>query len=155
MVGTSDTPPSTGKLKPVVLSVGDGGMEQSTQPKAVTGQSVLFSAGDRVRGLYAVKSGRPRWFAGRVKGVNKDGTLHVWYDDGDEETNKSCAEVRPNRRPSAKRVTTTSCPAAVRRVPRDHRAAGTATPSPASLCKGSESEGEIWNEAPDADSTVG
>ncbi|CAN0521276.1 unnamed protein product, partial [Scytosiphon promiscuus] len=79
-------------------------MEQSPQPEAVAGRSVvLFSAGDRVRGLFAVKSGRPRWFAGRVKGVNEDGTLHVCYDDGDEETNKSCAEVRPNRRPSAER----------------------------------------------------
>lgn len=115
--------------------LGGGGLEQSIQPKVVTGRAVSFSAGDRVSGLFAVKSGRRRWFTGRVKRVNEDGTLHVCYDDGDEEMNKKCVEVRPHRR-TAERMTR-SCHAV--RV-RDNRAARTATLAP-TLCRGSDSEG--------------
>lgn len=114
---------------------------------------MLFSAGDRVSGLFPVKSGRSRWFTGRVEGVNEDGTLHVCYDDGDEETNKICAEVRPNPRPAERAAR--SCLAAVRHVVRDEQAAGTATLGPATLCHRSESEGAIRNEELGKASTVG
>lgn len=113
-----------------------GGPEQSIQPKGVIERAVPYSVGDRVSGLFAVKSGRPRWFAGRVKRVNEDGTVHVYYDDGDEETNKNCVDVRPVRG-TAERVTR-SCPA-VRR-PSGNQASGTATLA-STLCQGSDSEG--------------
>lgn len=67
------------------------------------GPSVL-SVDDRVEGLVSVKSGRPRWFPGRVERVNGvDGTVHVCYDDGDEEPNKDPREVRPSRRKPTER----------------------------------------------------
>lgn len=152
VVSTSNIPPCAGELEPDALS-GGGGLDQSIQPKAVMRREVLFSAGDMVSGLVAVKSGRPRWFPGRVEEVNEDGTLHVCYDDGDKETNKSCFEVRPNRRPAERAAR--SRPAAVRRVVRDEQDAGAATLGPATLCHRSESEGAVQNEALDTASTVG
>ncbi|CAM9158136.1 unnamed protein product, partial [Hapterophycus canaliculatus] len=57
-----------------------------------------FSAGDRIDALVCVKNGRPRWFPGRVESVHEeDGTLHVCYDDGDEEARKDPRKVRPHR----------------------------------------------------------
>ncbi|CAN0291370.1 unnamed protein product, partial [Ectocarpus sp. 12 AP-2014] len=56
-----------------------------------------LSVGDRVDGLMSVKRGRPRWFPGRVAGINgDDGTVHVCFDDGDEEIRKNPAELRPS-----------------------------------------------------------
>ncbi|CAM9754939.1 unnamed protein product [Scytosiphon promiscuus] len=57
-----------------------------------------YSVGDRVDGLVPVRTGRPRWFPGRVESVHEeDGTVHVCYDDGDEEARKDPAKVRPRR----------------------------------------------------------
>lgn len=65
---------------------------------AVAGGTRSFSAGDRVDGLVSVRSGRPRWFPGRVESVHEeDGTVHVCYDDGDEEARKDPAKLRPRR----------------------------------------------------------
>ncbi|CAM9594682.1 unnamed protein product [Ectocarpus sp. 4 AP-2014] len=64
-----------------------------------------LSVGDRVDGLVSVKRGRPRWFPGRVAGINgDDGTVHVCFDDGDEETRKDTAELRLSRRRDTERV---------------------------------------------------
>lgn len=60
--------------------------------------SVQLVAGYMVDGLVTVKGGRPRWFAGRIERVNKDGTLHVCYDDGDEDCSKCLAELRTSQR---------------------------------------------------------
>ncbi|CBJ33057.1 conserved unknown protein [Ectocarpus siliculosus] len=64
-----------------------------------------LSVGDRVDGLVSVKRGRPRWFPGRVAGMNgDDGTVHVCFDDGDEEIRKDPAELRPSRKRDTERV---------------------------------------------------
>ncbi|CAB1097328.1 unnamed protein product [Ectocarpus sp. CCAP 1310/34] len=64
-----------------------------------------LSVGDRVDGLVSVKRGRPRWFPGRVAGINgDDGTVHVCFDDGDEETRKNTAELRLSRKRDTERV---------------------------------------------------
>lgn len=62
------------------------------------GASSIIAEGDRIDGLVSVRSGgRPRWFPGRVVKVNKDGTMHICYDDGDEETRKDRANIRSER----------------------------------------------------------
>lgn len=73
---------------------------------AVAGDATTsLSVGDRVDGLVSVKRGRPRWFPGRVAGINgDDGTVHVCFDDGDEETRKDPAELRPSRRRDPERI---------------------------------------------------
>ena len=47
-----------------------------------------FKAGDRVKGRWGASMGGPMvgaWYDGRVEKVHGDGTMHVKYDDGDEE----------------------------------------------------------------------
>ena len=42
--------------------------------------------GERVQGKYEGADGGANWFAGAVVASHPDGTLHIRYDDGDEET---------------------------------------------------------------------
>ncbi|CAN0442949.1 unnamed protein product, partial [Ectocarpus sp. 12 AP-2014] len=77
------------------------------RPNSAVAQNTTasLSVGDRVDGLMSVKRGRPRWFPGRVAGINgDDGTVHVCFDDGDEEIRKNPAELRPSRRKDTERV---------------------------------------------------
>lgn len=75
--------------------------EQVVQHEARTKVSRSLVVGDRIYGLVAVRKGHSRWFPGRVEELHADGTLHVVYDDGDEECRKSVVEVRlASRRPA-------------------------------------------------------
>lgn len=92
--------PYTGKLAGGVCA--SGKLERTNDDNAGTGTKAQILAGDRVDGLVAVRSGRPRWFTGRVERVNEDGTLHMCYDDGDEELSKDRGQVRPSQRKIAR-----------------------------------------------------
>lgn len=61
--------------------------------------------GDKVDGLFELRNGSKRWFPGIIQSVNDDGTLHIVYDDGDEEQRKKPDNVRRprNRCPKSRR----------------------------------------------------
>lgn len=86
-----------------MLSVGEtvGGAGVVAKTASSGRGRAAFVPGDQVDGLVSVKAGRPRWFPGRVVGVNDDGSLHVVYEDGDEDMRKAPASVCA-RRPRAR-----------------------------------------------------
>jgi hypothetical protein len=52
----------------------------------------VFSKGDRVQGYFEALN---EWFNGSIKEVRSDGTYHVLFDDGDEETDIPIRRLRP------------------------------------------------------------
>ena len=64
----------------------------SPEPKRLN-QSLLpdiplaLQVGQRVRASWKTSAGRNKWYKGRIFAINKDQTLHIHYDDGDEERN--------------------------------------------------------------------
>lgn len=89
----------------VESTTGDGEGHHGTSEVMGRGVSLggdiqpMYAPGDKIDGLFTVRSsGRPRWFPGRVVDINKDGTVNVCYDDGDEENHKDRESVRPQRR---------------------------------------------------------
>lgn len=63
---------------------------QSVNPSKVS-PSVFFK-GDRVQGYFEALN---EWFNGTIKEVRSNGTYHVLFDDGDEETDMPIRRIRP------------------------------------------------------------
>jgi len=60
---------------------------------------VTYAVGDRVRGKWQLSNGKERWFPGVVTAIEEGGHRYaVQYDDGDTQTNKPTADLRPQRR---------------------------------------------------------
>jgi serine/threonine protein kinase len=56
-----------------------------------------FAVGDSIDGLSITKNGSQRWFPGKIKTLNGNGTFGVIYVDGDEDPNKKESELRPTK----------------------------------------------------------
>ena len=63
---------------------------QSVNPSKVSPS--VFSKGDRVQGYFEALN---EWFNGTIKEVRSNGTYHVLFDDGDEETDMPIRRIRP------------------------------------------------------------
>jgi hypothetical protein len=67
---------------------------------AAAAEVMTFALDQCVDGLYLLPNGTKRWFAGRISRVCGNNTYDVTYEDGDVQSGKLVADIRPSRKSS-------------------------------------------------------
>ena len=68
-----------------------GGNSSSSSSSSSNSDEAAYSEGDEIEGNYA---GKGKWYKGKIKAVNGNGTFDLLYDDGDTERGVTASNVR-------------------------------------------------------------